>query len=87
MFDFAPALPARDRDEHPIRALDRRTAAVVRQILLQLANEQEEAAASEAAATPYWKACPVSVLGSRAAAEALRSAAEAMPANLPNLGV
>jgi hypothetical protein len=63
-------------------ALDADTALAVRRVLLRLAHDQEQAAADEAAANPYWKPCPVSVLGSRAAADALRSAADSVSPQL-----
>lgn len=59
-------------------ALDADTASAVRRVLLRLASDQEQAAADEAAHVQYWQACPESVIGSRAAAAALRSAAESM---------
>jgi hypothetical protein len=52
------------------------TTGSVRTVLLHLAREQESLAATELAATPYWASCPSSVLGHRAAAEALRAEAE-----------
>ena len=54
-----------------------RTALAVRlrQILLELARREETIACSEAAAVPYWAPHPASVIGHRAAAEALRSQA------------
>jgi len=58
--------------------LDEETALAVQRILVQLADEQDAAAASEAAQVPYWKPCPDSVRGSRAAARALRAAAESL---------
>jgi hypothetical protein len=48
----------------------------LRQILLELARREETIAHSEAAAVPYWEPHPASVIGHRAAAEALRSQAE-----------
>jgi hypothetical protein len=48
----------------------------VRAILLKLAKHQEDLAAQEAAGVPYWTPCPPSVLGHRAAAEALRVQAD-----------
>lgn len=48
----------------------------VRGILLNLAKQQDDLAAQEAAAVPYWTPCPPSVLGRRAAAEALRAQAD-----------
>jgi len=55
-----------------------RTALAVRlrQILLELARHEETIACSEAAAVPYWEPHPASVIGHRAAAEALRSQAD-----------
>ena len=70
MFDIAPDSAA---DQ-----LDPETALTVQRILIQLASEQEDAAASVAAQTPYWQACPDSVRGSRAAARALRAAADSL---------
>ena len=52
------------------------TTSTVPAILLELAKQQEELAADEAAAVPYWTPCPPSVSGHRAAAEALREQAE-----------
>ena len=54
----------------------RALAAELRAILLELARREEECAANEAAAQPYWAACPPSVHGHRAAAEALREQAD-----------
>ena len=58
--------------------LDDTTAHAVRRVLLQLAHAQDEHAARTAARTPYWEPCPGSVTGCRAAAEALRAAADAL---------
>jgi len=52
----------------------------LRGLLLQLAKGQDELAASQAATTPYWEACPVSVIGHRAAAAALRAEADRLAA-------
>lgn len=52
------------------------TSAVFRAILLKLAKQQDDLAAQEAAKVPYWTPCPPSVLGHRAAAEALRAQAD-----------
>ena len=52
------------------------TATTLRAILLQLAKCQDELAANEAAATPYWAACPSSVVGRRAASVVLRAEAD-----------
>ena len=48
----------------------------VRVILLKLAKHQDDLAAQDAAEVPYWTPCPPSVLGRRAAAEALRAQAD-----------
>lgn len=61
-------------------ATDFDIAPALRRALLQLAHEQENAAAAEAAEVPYWKPCPISVLGLRAAARVLRDAAS-MPSS------
>lgn len=50
----------------------------LRRVLYQLASDKERNAASEASRTPYWKPCPDSVIGLRAAARALREAADSM---------
>jgi hypothetical protein len=44
----------------------------MRRELLRLAKREDEIAATEAAAVPYWAPHPPSVLGHRTAAEALR---------------
>ncbi|RHW28504.1 hypothetical protein D0Z08_01110 [Nocardioides immobilis] len=41
--------------------------------LWRLAKAEDDLAAAEAAATPYWRPCSPSVLGHRAAAGALRA--------------
>jgi hypothetical protein len=51
------------------------TSSALRAILLRLAKHQDDLAALEAATVPYWTPCPPSVLGHRAAAEALRAQA------------
>lgn len=48
----------------------------IRAMLLELAHHQDEQAADELAATPYWSSAPATVLGHRDAAEALRRAAD-----------
>jgi hypothetical protein len=48
----------------------------LRSILLDLARREDECAAVEAAAQPYWMVCPPSVQGHRAAAVALRQRAD-----------
>jgi hypothetical protein len=56
----------------------------VRAVLLELAKQQKDLAAHEAAqkaaATPYWAACPTSILGRRAADAVLREHADNVPA-------
>jgi hypothetical protein len=49
---------------------------LVRQELLRLAALEEELAAREALAVPYWMPCPASVHGRRTAALALRTDAD-----------
>lgn len=48
----------------------------LRRSLLRLAAEEDAQAAEEAARIPYWEPCPVSVLGHRCAASALRLEAD-----------
>ena len=48
----------------------------LRSVLLELARRQDDLAAHEAAATPYWAPCPLSVLGRRSAAAVLRAEAD-----------
>lgn len=48
----------------------------MRALLFALAHREDERAAAEAAATPYWSPCPASVVGHRAAADALRILAD-----------
>jgi len=50
----------------------------LRVALLRLARHQDDLAAAEAAAVPYWGSCPLSVLGHREAASALRAQADAL---------
>jgi hypothetical protein len=85
MFDIAPDPKAVDPDGQPADELDLETALTVKRILIQLASDQENAAASEAAEVPYWKACPDSVRGSRAAARALRAVAESLSWQAPQV--
>lgn len=61
--------------ELPTVPLDPEVSRVVRRMLFDLADEQDAAAADEAARVPYWKPTPYSVIGTRAAARALREAA------------
>lgn len=58
--------------------LDSETLLMIRRIILGLASREDNAAATEAALVPYWKACPATVIGHRAAASALRAAADAL---------
>jgi len=55
-------------------------AAAVRQELLRLARIEDTRAADEAATVPYWAPCPTSVVGHRAAAQALRQEADRIAA-------
>ena len=48
----------------------------LREILLELARQEDEIALAEAAAVPYWAPHPPSVLGHRVAARALRTEAD-----------
>jgi hypothetical protein len=49
-------------------------------LLLDLARREDDLAAAEALGTPYWRPCPESVVGHRAAAKALRRHAESFRA-------
>jgi hypothetical protein len=49
---------------------------LLRRELLRLARMEEDLAATEAAAVPYWAACPPTVTGHRAAAVVLRTSAD-----------
>jgi hypothetical protein len=51
---------------------------VLRRELLRLARLEEDKAATEAAAVPYWSPSPPSVVGHREAAAALRHDAQAI---------
>jgi hypothetical protein len=51
-------------------------ALAVRRELLDLARIEDDLAATEAGAVPYWEPCPPSVLGHREAATALRAEAD-----------
>jgi len=59
---------------------DTAVASRLRSILLELARNQENLAADEAASTPYWSPCPSTVLGLRTAAAALRAQADQLVA-------
>lgn len=60
--------------------IDSETAALLRTQLLALARRQDDMAAEEAAATPYWKPQPTTVHGHRSAADALRAEADLLRA-------
>lgn len=58
-------------------------ASEMRALLLNLARREDNLAFEEAAGTPYWAPTPVSVVGHRCAADALRAQADAfLPAVL-----
>ena len=57
---------------------DTSVASRIRAMLLELARTQDDLAADEAAATPYWSAAPTTALGHRDAAAALRVAADTL---------
>lgn len=63
-----------------ITNIDSEAAALLRTQLLALARRQDDMAAEEAAATPYWKPQPTSVHGHRSAADALRAEADLLRA-------
>jgi hypothetical protein len=66
---------AMDSNGHP----EEKTMAIrLRQLLLEMARREDEIARSEATAVPYWAPHPSSVIGHRAAAEALRSEADGL---------
>ena len=48
----------------------------LRRELLRLARVEDDLAAAEAAATPYWTPAPITVLGHRTAAALLRADAD-----------
>lgn len=50
----------------------------LRSLLLELARRQDNLAADELAAVPYWSPSPSSILGHRTAADALRAEAETL---------
>jgi hypothetical protein len=78
MFDTPDDTAVADAQDSTEEPLDSRTAYAVRAILIKLADAQDRIAAREAALVPYWKSCPESVIGPRAAARALRATAELM---------
>jgi hypothetical protein len=68
------AHPSDRSASQPLRLADVRR--LVRMQLLKLADEEDERASDEAAQVPYWAPIPHSVSGHRAAATALRRAAD-----------
>ena len=60
------------------RAVEVDMTRILRARLLQIARQQDELAATEAAATPYWESPPASVHGHRTAAAALRAEADVL---------
>lgn len=62
--------------------VDTAMATRLRSLLLQLALHQDEMAAEEAAATPYWVSTPDTVVGHRTAALVLRAEADLVLAKL-----
>lgn len=79
MSTYAAQRSAQRVDELPAVPLDAEVARALRRLLVALAEEQDLAAAQEAASLPYWKPCPPSLLGTRAAARVLREAAAKVP--------
>jgi hypothetical protein len=59
-----------------VTALADETTVRLRLRLLELARRQDDLAAEQAAATPYWKPQPATVHGHRSAADALRAEAD-----------
>lgn len=79
MSRYSTERPGKRTDELPAVPLDPEISQILRRLLYSLANQQDSAAAEQAAVVPYWKPCPHSVIGIRAAARALREAADALP--------
>lgn len=59
-----------------LTSIDQEIATRLRLRLLELAHQQDDLAAAEAALTPYWKPQPTAVAGHRSAAGALRAEAD-----------
>ena len=59
-----------------IDSSDTLMASKLRAILLELARREDDCAANEAAATPYWSPTPATVLGHRIAAALVRATAD-----------
>jgi hypothetical protein len=78
MFDTPSDIRSPGSHQRLDDSFDSKTVYAVRETLFRLADAQERIAAGEAALVPYWKPCPESVTGPRAAARALRAAAEMM---------
>ena len=57
------------------------TGQALRRQLLRLAREEQDRAATEAAAVPYWSVGPPSIQGHRAAAAILRNLADTLLAD------
>lgn len=57
---------------------DTTTTTRLRSMLFELARRQDDLAADELAAVPYWSPCPSSVLGRRSAAQLLRAEADSL---------
>ena len=51
---------------------------VLQALLLDIASDEESAAAREAAGVPYWAPCPPSVVAGRTAASVLRERAASL---------
>jgi hypothetical protein len=83
MVDISSTTNEGDLNGLPVELLDAESAASMRKILLRLATAQDEAAAAQAARTPYWKPWPESAIGCKAAARALRAIAESLSVALP----
>jgi hypothetical protein len=83
MRDISDAVAATERRKTmptTITNVQQEIAAAVRQELLRLARIEDTRAADEAATVPYWAPCPTSVVGHRAAAQALRREADRIAA-------
>jgi hypothetical protein len=68
-----------DRLEATMNAIPTTTSPIadaLRRALLRLAREEQDRAATEAAAVPYWSVGPASIQGHRAAAAILRAEAD-----------
>ena len=79
--------PSPSADNVQALAVDPEVVRILRLLMYRLAREQDSAAADQAALVPYWQPCPLSVEGIRAAAHALRAAADALPSFLAGVGI